>query len=55
MQRDMQPENAWQVFLDEKGKPYWVNSDKRTNKQPNRGFSQRVMDKIFKVVPKEQY
>ena len=55
MERDMQPENAWQVFLDERGKPYWVNSDTRTDKQPARGFSQRVMDKIFKVVPKEQY
>jgi putative cardiolipin synthase len=55
MERDMEPENAWQVFLDEKGKPYWVNSDTRVDKQPARGFSQRVMDKIFKVVPKEQY
>ena len=55
MLRDMQPENAWQVFLDEKGKPYWVNSDERVDKQPARSFSQRVMDKIFKVVPKEQY
>jgi putative cardiolipin synthase len=55
MDRDMQPENAWQVFLDEDGKPYWVNSEETVHKQPARGTSQRIMDKIFKVVPKEQY
>jgi putative cardiolipin synthase len=55
MDRDMQPENAWQVFLDEDGKPFWVNSEETVHKQPARGASQRIMDKIFKVVPKEQY
>jgi len=55
MERDMAPENAWQVLLDEKGKPYWVNSDETVDRQPARSGSQRIMDKIFKVVPKEQY
>jgi putative cardiolipin synthase len=55
MLRDMSPENAWQVLLDEKGKPYWVNSDETVYRQPARSGSQRIMDKIFKVVPKEQY
>jgi len=55
MDRDMQPENAWQVFLNEDGEPYWVNSDETVYEQPARDTSQRVMDKIFKVVPKEQY
>jgi putative cardiolipin synthase len=55
MERDMSPENAWQVLLDEKGKPYWVNSDETVYKQPARDTGQRIMDKIFKVVPKEQY
>jgi putative cardiolipin synthase len=55
MERDMQPENAWQVLLDEDGDPYWVNSDETVHKQPARNGSQRVMEKIFKVVPKEQY
>lgn len=55
MERDMSPENAWQVFLDEDGQPYWVNSDRRVDTQPARSGSQRVMDKIFKVIPKEQY
>jgi putative cardiolipin synthase len=55
MNRDMQPENAWQVLLDEDGDPYWVNSDETVYKQPARDTTQRIMDKIFKVVPKEQY
>ena len=54
MLRDMQPENAWQVLLDEEGKPYWVNSDETVTKQPARDGSQRIMDKILKIVPKEQ-
>jgi putative cardiolipin synthase len=55
MERDMQPENAWQVLLDEDGDPYWVNSDETVHKQPARDGTQRIMDKIFKVIPKEQY
>jgi len=55
MERDMQPENAWRVLLDEKGKPYWVNSDETVYKQPARSGSQRIMDQIFRVVPKDQY
>jgi len=55
MERDMSPDNAWQVFLDEKGKPYWVNSDETVTRQPARGGSQRVMDAIFRIFPKEQF
>jgi putative cardiolipin synthase len=54
MDRDMQPENAWQVFLDDRDKLYWVNSDETVHRQPARGHSQRVMNIIFKVIPKEQ-
>jgi cardiolipin synthase C len=55
MLRDMSGENAWQVLLNDKGKPYWVNSDETVEKQPTRGSMQNVMNIIFKVVPKEQY
>jgi putative cardiolipin synthase len=55
MLRDMQPENSWQVLLDEKGKPYWVNSDETVYDQPARGTGQRIMDQIFRIFPKEQY
>ena len=55
MLRDMSGENAWQVLLNDKGKPYWVNSDETVEDQPTRGSMQNVMNVIFKVVPKEQY
>ncbi|MBT8047700.1 MAG: hypothetical protein HKN57_14520 [Xanthomonadales bacterium] len=55
MQRDMDPANAWQVFLDKKGKPYWVNSDETVHKQPARDTGQRIMNQIFKIFPKDLY
>ena len=55
MLRDMNPTNAWQVLLNEKGKLYWVNSDETVDKQPARDLNQRIMDQIFKMFPKEQY
>jgi len=55
MERDMAPENAWQVLLKDDGKLYWVNSDETLSTQPARGGSQRVMNVIFKIFPKEQY
>jgi len=54
MERDMLPENAWQVLLNADGKPYWVNSDETVTTQPARDTMQRVMDVIFEVIPKEQ-
>lgn len=55
MERDMGPENAWRVFLDENGDPYWVDSDETVHSQPTRHFGQRVMDVLFKLFPKEYY
>jgi len=55
MERDMSPENAWQVLLNDKGKPYWVNSDETLERQPARDSGQRIMNEIFKIFPKEQF
>ena len=55
MERDMHPDNAWQVLLDDDGEVYWVNSDEQVDEQPARGGMQRAMDAIFKMFPKEQY
>jgi putative cardiolipin synthase len=55
MLRDMLPENAWRVLLDEKGRVYWVNDEETVTRQPARSGSQRVMDQIFRIFPKEQY
>ncbi|MEN8139939.1 MAG: phospholipase D family protein [Thermodesulfobacteriota bacterium] len=55
MLRDMGGENAWQVTFASDGKISWSNSDETVSEQPARNSMQRVMDIIFKVVPKEQY
>jgi putative cardiolipin synthase len=55
MERDMAGGNAWQVLLDDAGKPYWVNSDETVDTQPARDGAQRVMDLIFRAFPKEYY
>ena len=55
MERDMAPDNAWQVLLDDNGELYWVNSDETVDSQPARDGGQRIMDVIFKALPKEYY
>jgi putative cardiolipin synthase len=55
MERDMSPENAWQVQIDDDGELFWTNSDERVDRQPARDSWQRVMDVFFKMFPKEQY
>ena len=55
MLRDMQPENAWQVLLNEEGAPYWISGDERLDQQPARSGTQRIMNVIFKIFPEEQY
>ncbi len=55
MERDMAPENAWQVLLDENGEPYWTNSDETVTTQPARSGTQRVMEVIFSAFPKELF
>lgn len=53
MDVDMSGENAWQVERDAKGRIYWENADERTSRQPARGFSQRVADFFFGILPIE--
>jgi putative cardiolipin synthase len=55
MLRDMSPENAWQVSLNDSGELQWQNSDETLTSQPTRDFMQNIMNVIFKVVPKEQF
>ncbi len=50
-QRDMSPENAWQVKLDEQGKLYWVSGDARVTSQPARTFWRRIGDGFFSLLP----
>lgn len=53
--RDMAPENAWRVTLDEDGKLHWANSVERVTRQPARSAWQRVQDWIFMLGPASQY
>jgi putative cardiolipin synthase len=53
--RDMAPENAWRVALDDEGRVLWVNSDETVTRQPARNAWQRVMDGFFKLLPKSQF
>ena len=55
MERDMAPENAWRVLLDESGDLYWVDSDETVHTQPVRNFGQRIMAVIFKAFPEEHF
>jgi putative cardiolipin synthase len=55
MERDMAPENAWRVWLDARGRPYWVSGDEVLTVQPARDPSQRVMDVFFRMFPRDQY
>jgi putative cardiolipin synthase len=54
-ERDMAPENAWQVKLDGQGQLVWVNSDETVTRQPARNAWQRFMDGFFRILPKEQF
>jgi putative cardiolipin synthase len=54
-ERDMAPENAWQVLLDKQGQLIWVNSEETVTRQPARNAWQRVMDGFFKILPASQF
>jgi putative cardiolipin synthase len=53
-ERDMAPENAWQVTLDPDGKVVWTNDRETVQRQPARNAWQRFMDGFFRILPKSQ-
>lgn len=55
IERDMQPENAWHVSLDDDGDVIWSAGDEVLHRQPARHFWQRVEDVFFMLLPKEIY
>ncbi len=54
IERDMSPENAWHVEMDQKGKLTWANSDETVSRQPARNAWQRIQDAIMIIIPKSQ-
>jgi putative cardiolipin synthase len=54
-ERDMAPANAWRVKLNEEGKLIWVNNSESVTRQPARNAWQRIMDGLFRILPKSQF
>ena len=55
IERDMAGENAWRVQMNEKGEIFWQNNEQTLTSQPARSTSQRIMNTLMKVGPKDQY
>jgi putative cardiolipin synthase len=55
IERDMEPENSWQVQLVDGNSLKWVSSDAVVTRQPARSAWQRVEDVFFMLFPKELY
>ncbi|TXS95977.1 phospholipase D family protein [Parahaliea maris] len=53
--RDIQPDNSWEVSLDAEGKLIWNNSVDSVTRQPARSVWQRIQDVFFMLFPKELY
>lgn len=55
IERDMLPENSWQVKVDGGGALTWTNDRETVKRQPARSFWQRVQDVVFMAFPKSLY
>jgi putative cardiolipin synthase len=53
IERDMRPENSWQVKLGERGRLYWQAGERRLTRQPARGLGQRLWDVFLGLLPIE--
>ncbi len=53
--RDMDPENSWEVRLDDAGKLLWQNDVETTQRQPTRDNFQQIEDWFFMLFPKRLY
>ena len=49
--RDMAPENAWRVALDDEGWLSWTSDRETLKRQPARGFKQRVTEFFLNLLP----
>jgi putative cardiolipin synthase len=55
MQRDMRPENAWEVKLEPGGSLRWVAGEEMLTRQPARSAWQRIQDVLFMLFPRDFY
>lgn len=51
IERDIAPENAWRVRMDEEGWLTWSSSDTVVRRQPARGFVQRAIEFLLNLLP----
>lgn len=55
IERDMRPENSWNVRFDADGDLIWVSGDEVLTRQPARSQWQRIQDMFFMLFPSDQY
>lgn len=51
----MQPENSWQVKIDDQGRLIWQSGNDIQTRQPAQSFWQRVIDFFFKLFPSKYF
>jgi putative cardiolipin synthase len=51
IERDIAPENAWRVTMDEEGWLKWSTGDQVVRRQPANGFMQRVIEFLMNLLP----
>lgn len=51
IERDIAPQNAWRVTMDEQGWLTWSNSDEVVRRQPAQGFKQRAIEFLLNLLP----
>jgi len=49
--RDMRPENAWRLTLNENNSIVWTNDEEVVRRQPARGFKQRSTEAFLDLLP----
>ncbi len=51
IERDMAPENAWRVTMDDQGWLQWSSGDAHLSRQPAKGFGQRLVEFLLNFFP----
>ncbi|HJR70164.1 MAG TPA: phospholipase D family protein [Gammaproteobacteria bacterium] len=51
IERDIAPENAWRVTMDEEGWLTWSTGDQVVRRQPAKGFLQRAIEFLINLLP----
>ncbi len=51
IERDIAPENAWRVTMDEEGWLRWSTGDQVVRRQPAKGFVQRAIEFLLNLLP----